>query len=273
MKEPRLCLSCCQFPCLCGDQYKTLSDNQYNTLLKNLSKLRDNVVVTRDGKNIINIVKDVPEGSVSLFSFDEVESMPKSWQAFFNKNLTTTAQRLVKIITEKSIDELSFPSGLILAILIKSRLPQKKYAEVIYNWLKSRNDALCTPIASLIDTSATYLDTTIDNISRFVVNFNSIPIETLDELGKMCKNSASILNTTLRYIRDENAELASVSFARFMQSLVTYSTDSQISETDHRWCIPEYNNDIVYIDESFREYASDEDFDLPELVPFVPKNN
>ena len=58
-----------------------------------------------------------------------------------------------------------------------------------------------------------------------------------------------------------------------MQSLFIDTTDTQISESNHRWCIPEYNNDIVYIDESFREYVSKEDFDLPELVPFVPKNN
>lgn len=263
MENTVVCLNCLHTPCLCGEQYKQLTDYQYNLLLFNLSKLRDNVDVHIGGKDIVSIMRDIPDNVKYLFTEEETSSMPKTWQQFLNENSSNTAKNVAFNVANLDVDKLNFPSGLLLALIIRSYVPQKQMLSFLHHWLSSRQDEASIALAAITTKHLSTLADTMNAVSQRAIRFNSIPEESLGDTGKLIRNSTIAFNRTLRSINDSDIRAASANLNVLMRNLVC--CDITAVSTDHVWDFPEFNNDIFYVDESFRQSFINEKIEFPDL--------
>ena len=268
--EPTLCLNCGNFPCICGDQYKHLSEYEYNELLKNLANLRDDVTVYRHGEDIVSIINHIPPEQKSLFIMgsEEVVSMPKDWKVFLQTNDTARARELIDKLTKLTIDEFTFPSGLIITILIKCQLSENTYVTLLKNWLQSCSDDVSFMIRSLLDDSAAYIKTSIDRLASFILGFNSVIPEDLGTIDKMRINAAITIKNLLVDLQDHNAPGASMNLMLFMSTLTSYMEKKYLVEYNSNWCDHNLDLAIYYIDESFRQFIDKTAIDLPLLPAY-----
>jgi len=255
--QPTLCLKCGDFPCTCGEQYKNLEEYQYNELLKNLAKLKDDVTIYRHGQDIVSIVNNIPKEKTALFEIGslEVASMPKDWKVFLQANEKVCARTLIDKLTKWNIDEFTFPSGLILAIMLKCNFSENVYARLLKDWMRGCNDDVTLMIRSLIDEKAAYLKTSIDNIDSFLLGFNSVPAQSLGTIDKMRINAAIVFKNLLLDIQAYRASAASMNLMLFMSTIVSYTEKQNIITYTSDWCDHELDNAVIYIDESFRNFV------------------
>lgn len=270
--EPTLCLNCGTFPCTCGEQYKKLNDNEYFTLLNNLSKLNKNVDIFVNGKSIVNVLYGLSDTTTHLFDTNDIELMPDDWTTYLTKQDHRNPKELISIIAaDKSTETMKFPSGLILAILMRCGLSEHDFAMLFKKWLEQRNgDDVSRFIAPLIDDKATYLKSSIAEIDEALLGFVCATDIEPDAITIMIKNALIAIKTMFIGIREKEIMDSAAMFMKFMYSVIALNEMPQPQKTCKEYIESLINFDIYYMDESFRKFILEylQEIELPQLTIF-----
>ena len=270
--EPTLCLKCANFPCTCGEQYKNLSDDDYYSLLNNLRKLKRNVAISVD-----DIPVDCKVAGISplakLFTAQEAELFPDDLCGFLSEYCNRhPGDNILDIAVNYNADAMKFPSGLILAILIRCKYPEIGFARLFKKWLKDTGNDVSTAIAAMIDDNAGKLKTTILAMKSELLNmttgtYKGEPGSKL--LYVMIQNALKAAINMLEAIEKDKPLIAATEFMVLMDAIVT---DDDLKPDKEMHC-KEYlessvNFDIYYIDDNFRKTIKHSKLDLPYLPAF-----
>lgn len=185
VNEPKLCTSCYVFPCICGQQYDTLTSLQLNTLYKHLTDKLNNTKHARTLQDYLTA--------------EELSQLPKRFtNILFEKNPTTSLSTLWATLKNKN---LLWKSCLLLALTKYEKNTTKNYYDFVVklmtNYVVMGNgyisqillaagttDTINIPLI-LASASSIVNDETIDQDTRIYIN-NCIKIVTY-------KKSESIL--------------------------------------------------------------------------------
>lgn len=270
--EPTLCLKCANFPCTCGDQYKNLSDENYYILLNNLRKLKSNVVISVDDIPIDCKVAGI-EPKATLFTSRESELLPNDWYDFLFKFCNRNpVDNILDIAVNYNTDTMKFPSGLILAILIRCKYPEIEFAKLFKKWLKNNGDVVSTTIATLIDDKAGKLKTTIlamksESLNMMTGVYKGEPGS--ESLGVMIQNALNAAIHMLEAIENNKPMIAATEFMVLMDSIATEDCLKPDAGMNCKTYIESsVNLDIYYIDDNFRELIKHTRLDLPHIPAF-----
>lgn len=87
---PSLCSKCFTFPCICGAQYKNLTDKQLKTLCNNLTKIQNNNKTTFTLKELITVtdMEKLPKAFISyLFEKHATDLVLDVWKELENSTM------------------------------------------------------------------------------------------------------------------------------------------------------------------------------------------
>lgn len=275
MAEPTLCLNCANFPCTCGEQYKNLSKYDLLNLMQELEQIGkekynlDSLNVTLNNLPIIFELRDIPKTQTTLFDAKEVEGLPKSWIDFLNSHESDSLEDKVKMLCDVSSDDIVFPSGLIMAILIKSRLTERAIANTIKDWLVSNHDDVSRVLQGFIDPHASYLKSSINELELTVEGWKADKTRH-GTLNRMLLNAAIALRIVLEEIRQKDVIRVANYFSLLMACIVgDISITPQLEEHLRQNNVTNaFDYTIYYTDENFRKYIRKQKLRLPNFKSF-----
>ena len=280
-EQPTLCLKCGNFPCTCGKQYANLTKKNFLTLLNNLSiigkerNLFNKCSIKVDGQDVNNAILEIPDEVKTLFVADDLIYMPKMWVVYLKSSeiiRKPPRDLILKIAREKSTDDFSFPSGLIMALMLRAEVDTMKIVEILKHCLELSEYNISNSLLPLFNVRGGLPQTTLSNIRTEYLRMKEL-VTTADNNdntvtwdGNFGQDLACLqsLYNLVQAIIERSAITSSYFLNRFMANLEGYGPD--LTETVI-WCDTNYDTNIFYIDEYFRRAVKE------LLVDSVPVAN